>query len=69
MTPVRLAIEKAERYLERLDIERDKVVRHIVALKAIEHDTVNLLPRFPGRALKAELDAVRRQQRKEQRSA
>jgi hypothetical protein len=68
VTPVRIAIERARRYLDRLDVERDKVVRHIAALEAVEHDTVNLLPRFPGRALKAELQAVKRQQ-KEQRSA
>lgn len=69
MTPIAIAIERALRYLDRLDVEREKVVAHIAALRRLEFDSVNVLPRFPGRALKAELQEIRRVMRKEKQSA
>jgi hypothetical protein len=65
MTKVREAIDRARRYLDRLDMERDKVMTHITALERLEFDTVNCVPRFPGRALKAELQEIKRVMRKE----
>jgi hypothetical protein len=69
MTPIAIAIERALRYLDRLDVEREKVVAHVAALRRLEFDSVNVLPRFPGRALKAELREIKRVMRKERQSA
>ena len=64
MTHIRAVIEQAERWLEELWIEEDRVSRLLVQLRAAEKDAALLLPRRPRRNLQAVLRGVKRELRK-----
>lgn len=63
MNPATLAREQAERWLDELDIERDRIVRLIADLRRLEHEPALLLSRRPHRQLKAVLQNVEREMR------